>query len=52
MNNTLLVFVALAVGSPQDTDATRQAIEIVRSVKGTLLFDEKSAGKPVIGLNL
>jgi hypothetical protein len=37
---------------PQETDETKRAIAIVKTVNGQLEFDSKAPGWPVIGLNL
>ena len=52
MNATLLVIVGFTLAWPQDTDDARRAIAIVRKASGTIEFDDKAPGKPVIAINL
>jgi hypothetical protein len=49
-----LLFALLAAGmaGAQDNPETERAIAIVQKVDGTLTFDAKAPGKPVVGLNL
>jgi hypothetical protein len=48
--NATILFLTLAI--PQNTDAARRAIEIVRKAEGKVVFDEKSPSRPVIAINL
>jgi hypothetical protein len=47
-----LLMAALAVAWPQETDATKRALDIVRKVDGIITWDPQAADKTVIGLNL
>jgi hypothetical protein len=37
---------------PQETPEMKRAIAIVRKAEGTIVFDDKAPGKPVIAVNL
>ena len=52
MRYAILLLLGAALVWPQETDATRRALEIVKKVDGQLGFDEKAPGRPVISLNL
>ena len=38
--------------SPQETPEAKRAIALVRKADGTIVFDDKAPGKPVIAVNL
>ena len=44
----LLCTVAFA----QDTDEARRAVAIVKKAQGTIFYDDKAPGRPVVGVNL
>jgi hypothetical protein len=48
----LFLMVGFALVWPQDTAEARRALAIVRQSKGAIAFDEKTPGRPVIGINL
>ncbi|MBI2803893.1 MAG: hypothetical protein HYX68_02800 [Planctomycetes bacterium] len=48
----LFLIVGFALVWPQDTAEARRAVAIVRQSKGAIAFDEKTPGRPVIGINL
>jgi hypothetical protein len=48
----LLVLLTAGMAGAQDNPETQRAIAVVRKVDGTLEFDTKAPGKPVVGLNL
>jgi hypothetical protein len=48
----LLLLFAASMAAAQDNAETQRAIAIVHKVEGTLDFDSKAPGKPVVGLNL
>jgi hypothetical protein len=50
MHASFLLLLTLAW--PQDTDEARRAIAIVRKAEGTIGFDDKLPGKPVVSINL
>jgi hypothetical protein len=52
MNAATFLILVSALGLPQETPEALRAIEIVKKAGGTLVFDDKAPGKPVISLNL
>jgi hypothetical protein len=62
MNCTTVLVLGFALASgpvlktilppPQETPEAKRAIAIVRKADGTIVFDDKAPGKPVIGVNL
>jgi hypothetical protein len=49
---TLLLIVGLPLSSSQPLDEISRAIAVVKKADGKLFFDEKSPGRPVVGVNL
>lgn len=52
MNPATLLFLGIALSFPQDTEPARQAVAVVKKADGTIEFDDKAPGKPVIAINL
>jgi hypothetical protein len=52
MHPTTFLLVSLVFIWPQETDAAKRALEIVKKAEGTIAFDEEAPGRPVISLNL
>jgi hypothetical protein len=50
MHASLLLLLTLAW--PQDTDEARRAIAVIRKAEGTIGYDEKLPGNPVVSVNL
>lgn len=52
MNCATILVMGFALAWPQQTPDAKRAIAIVTEADGTIVFDEKAPGKPVIAVNL
>ena len=52
MNCATVLVLGFALSWPQETPEAKRGTAIVRKADGTIVFDDKAPGKPVIAVNL
>jgi hypothetical protein len=52
MNYATFLFLSAALAWPQDTEEAKRGLAIIKKAEGTIAFDEKAPGRPLISLNL
>jgi len=52
MTYATIFVLSTTLACTQDTDDVKRAIAIVKKADGSLVFDEKVPGRPVISVNL
>ena len=52
MNAVFLLLAGATLAWPSEPEDVERALAIVKKAQGSLVFDEKAPGRPVISLNL
>jgi hypothetical protein len=52
MSYATFLILGAALAWPQDTEDAKRALAIIKKAEGTIEFDEKAPGRPLVALNL